>query len=142
MGYTRVNWKDGSGNPGGDTPLDAANLNQMDLGISNAVANDGTSTMTAALKTALALGGANKVVLDLNATDGKHYQFLIRTDGAIVLWDATDSRNVALWYPAGISTNLVYDGGLGTIREVRRFFGTADPSTYATMQECDEWVKV
>lgn len=33
MAYTRVTWKDGSGNAGGDTPETAVNLNVMDAGI-------------------------------------------------------------------------------------------------------------
>lgn len=37
--YGRVNWKDGTGNPGGDTAVDAANLNVMDAGIATIYAD-------------------------------------------------------------------------------------------------------
>lgn len=142
MPYTRVNWKDGSGNAGGDTPLDAANLNQMDAGIAAAVPLDGSAPMTGMFSVNRALASANKTFIDMNATDGKRYQFIIRTDGSLVLWNATDSKNVAVWYPAGVSTILVYDGALTTIRETKKFIGTVDPATYTTPQEGDEWSKV
>lgn len=88
MPYSPTTWTAGS------TPLSAGNMNNIESGISNSVYKDGSVTMTAALPISQALSGSNKAFLDMNATDGKHYQLIIRTDGKIVFYNVTDSKTV------------------------------------------------
>ena len=44
--------------------------------------------------------------------------------------------------PAGVAaTFAAYDNALGTVRLIRIFIGTTDPSTYTTVNEGDIWIK-
>ena len=56
-------------------------------------------TMTGALIVSQTLGGANKVFGIFNASDGKQYQLIITTAGKFVVWNNTDSANVAEFGP-------------------------------------------
>ena len=42
---------------------------------------------------------------------------------------------------SGPALMAVYDNGTGTVRTVRIFIGTTDPSTYTTVNEGDIWIK-
>jgi hypothetical protein len=101
MAYTRVNWVN---TPSTTTPINDVNLNDMDAYIATldttCLRADGSVVMSAALKLALALGGANKVVAEWNATDGKKYQLIITTTNKLVVWNATDSVNCIELGPA------------------------------------------
>lgn len=65
MAYTRVNWKDGTGNPGGDTAVSAANLNVMDAYIA-------TLDTTAAVKVGAGNLAATPVQLIIVGPDSTH----------------------------------------------------------------------
>ena len=95
MPYTATTWNSGV------TPASAANMNNIETGVANAVTKNGDTTFTAAVPVAVTLGGADKVILDMTATDGKHYQLKIRaSDSAIYLYDVTDSILMFAFAPA------------------------------------------
>lgn len=62
--------------------------------------NKSGDTMTGRLTISQTLGGSNKVFGDFIASDGKEYQLIITTAGKIVIWNNTDSVNVAEFGPA------------------------------------------
>src|SRR5690242_17078885 len=61
--------------------------------------NKAGDTMTGRLFINQALGGSNKVFADFIASDGKEYQLIITTAGKLVIWNNTDSVNVAEFGP-------------------------------------------
>jgi hypothetical protein len=92
--YTPTTWVNGT------TPASAANMNNIETGVAAAVPKDGSDPMTAALHVTQTLGGTNHSYADFTATDGKRYQLIINTSGKIVIFNVTDSVNVAEFGPA------------------------------------------
>lgn len=130
-------------NNGAAPGISATELNKLGNGIATCVQIDGSTAMTGALPISQTLSGADKVYLQLTATDGKVYQFIVKSaDNSLQLWDSSDGKAMAQWYTDGVTRALVFDNGTATRRLVREFIGTNDPSTYATMSEGDRWRKV
>lgn len=66
MAYTRVNWLD---SPSTATPLDAANLNVMDIGISNAYVQGAGTLVNADIASGAAIAKAKLASLDIVNAD-------------------------------------------------------------------------
>lgn len=113
MPYTRINWVNGSG---GGTPLSAANLNIMDLGLDTV-----TDTAEAALPKAAGTGNPLTDVLQVNrtlsgsakefnryvASDGKTYALRLTTAGELEVFNVTDAVSVLKFGP---TANLIGGG--------------------------------
>lgn len=101
------------------------------------------------------LGGSNRRVLSLTPTDTgtKSWGLYYGTNNALAFYNSTDATtpltlnadgSVAIGGALTVGKVLtfgVYDSALGTIRTVRVFIGTTDPSTYTTVNEGDLWIK-
>jgi len=92
MSYTGIVWVDGSG---GGTPMSAANLNILDVGIKQCVYRDGTNSFTAAIDHNITLSGADKSYITITASDGKAYAFRqINSSKALMIRNTTDSADL------------------------------------------------
>jgi hypothetical protein len=102
MGYTPIGWQD---SPSTSTPIDATNLNHMETGIGNCLQNDGSEPIT------VTLSGSDAILLDMQATDGKHYQLKIRaSDNCLYFYDVTDSKVMFSFSPAQGPTGFILVG--------------------------------
>jgi hypothetical protein len=96
MPYTRTTWAD---SPSTSSPVDAANLNNMEVELvaldTHALRDDGSvngaATTSQGQVFQRALGGADRTLLTLKATDGKEYAFVITTGGALQIKNVTDA---------------------------------------------------
>lgn len=101
------------------------------------------------------LNAANRQILQMSPTDAgaKNWGLFYQTSNALAFYNGTDATTPLTLNPDGsaiiggalnvnkILTFGVYDGALATIRTVRVFIGTVDPSTYTTVNEGDIWIK-
>jgi len=96
---TVVTWQD---SPSTATPVDAAELNAAFAGCMQA---DGTVTATATQKISVTMSGANKVVQQWIATDGKTYGLVLTTTNGLRISNITDNVIIAEFGPgAGAMT--------------------------------------
>lgn len=94
MPYSPTTW---ANSPATSSPVDAANLNNIEGGIVGAMQSDGSVTASAAQKVSLALSGSSKVLADWAATDGVRYQIRELTDHTLELFDFTNSTSLMRW---------------------------------------------
>lgn len=98
MSYTGIVWVDGSG---GGTPMSAANLNILDVGIKQCVYRDGTNGFTAVIDHNITLGGSDRSYITITASDGKAYAFRqINSSKALMIRNTTDSADLLELGPA------------------------------------------
>lgn len=74
----------------------------------------------------------------ISGTTGTFSGALSGTSGTF----SSQVRATSFQGPSGVAASfMVYDNALGTLRTVRIFIGTTDPSTYTTVNEGDIWIK-
>lgn len=74
----------------------------------------------------------------INGTSGAFSGALSGTSGTF----SSQVRATSFQGPSGVAaTFAAYDNALGTVRLIRIFIGTTDPSTYTTVNEGDIWIK-
>jgi hypothetical protein len=88
--------------------------------------------------------------LDADKLDGSHASAFATLSGATFTGGITGTTGTfsgvmkASTYegPSGVAASfMVYDNAVGTLRAIRIFIGTTDPSTYTTVNEGDIWIK-